>query len=133
MKGGIYNYFGPKRFFHLIFWAIAIISHMVDHIGIIDKAGFLPYIGLVIERNGLLMAIVYLNFYYLIPKLYPSQKILYWIVLLSSMLVFAVLHGLYRVWLFNEHAIGNYENYSQLSYNLLANFLNAGRFVLISV
>jgi sensor histidine kinase YesM len=129
----IYNFLGPKRFYHFIFWAIAVISHMVDHIGVIDKAGVLPYLGLVLERNGLLMAIVYFNFYILIPKLYPVNRIIYSLLLIACMMIFAVVHGHYRVWLFNTYNIGNYENWGELSYNLLANFLNAGRFVLISV
>jgi len=129
----IYNFLGPKRFYHFIFWAIAVISHMVDHICVIDKAGVLPYLGLVLERNGLLMAIVYFNFYILIPKLYPVNRIIYSLILVACMMIFAVVHGHYRVWLFNTYNIGNYENWGELSYNLLANFLNAGRFVLISV
>lgn len=129
----VYNYIGPKRFYHYAFWAIAITSNMVDHTGIISKAGIPPYLGLIVERNGLLAIIVYLNFYYLIPKLFHQNKFLYWFLLVASMALFAVVHGAYRVWLFNNYSIGTYENSGALSYWLLANFLNAGRFVLISV
>lgn len=129
----IYDRFGPKRFYHFVFWTIAILSHMVDHIGIIREAGLGAYIGLVIERNGLLLAIVYLNFYLLIPRFFSRKKVLYWLFLLTSMAFFSVGHGLYRVWLFNAYHIGSYENEGRLTYWLFANFLNAGRFVLISV
>ena len=129
----IYRYLGPKRFYHIIFWAIAIISHMVDHVGVINKAGLLPYIGLIIERNGLLMIIVYLNFYILIPKLYSANKFIYSFILIGSMMLFAITHGAYRMWLFNNYQVGTYENWGELSYNIVANTLNAGRFVLISV
>ena len=95
----IYDYLGPKRFYHIIFWAIAIVSNMVDHVGIINKAGVFPYIGLILERNGLLMIIVYLNFYLLIPKFFRQEKIVYWFLLLTSMALFSVVHGLYTVWL----------------------------------
>ncbi len=106
---------------------------MVDHIGIIRQAGILPYIGLILERNGVLIFIVYFNFYYLIPRLFPSKKFLYWAMLFASMALFSVVHGQYRVWLFTQYHIGTYENAGRLSYLLFANFLNAGRFVLISV
>lgn len=128
----IYRYIGPKRFYHYVFWLIAISSHMVDHIGIIEKAGMLPYLGLVVERNGLLMMIVYANFYYLIPKLFPSNKITYWLTLFVAMALFAFVHAEYKIWLLNNYSVGT-GNPDRPLYHLFANFLNAGRFVLVSV
>lgn len=128
----IYKGVDPKRFYHYVFWLIAIASHMVDHVGVIDKAGVLPYFGLVIERNGLLMLIVYINFYFLIPKLFSSNKLLYWLSVFVAMALFAFVHAKYRIWLFDTYQVGA-ENSGRLSYHLFPNFLNAGRFVLISV
>jgi sensor histidine kinase YesM len=106
---------------------------MIDHYGLIEKGGLGRYLFFVLERNGLLIAIVYFNLNYLLPKFYKKKQVVYWCLLGGSIALVALVHGLYRIYLSSSSNWGPYLILRNLGYQLLANTFSIGRYVVISV
>jgi two-component system, LytTR family, sensor kinase len=127
------SYSESKLLYHYLFWIVQTLGFMIDHYGLIEKGGLGKYLFFVLERNGLLIAIVYFNLNYLIPRFYKKKQIVYWCLLGGSIAFVALVHGLYRIYLSSSSNWGPYLILRNLGYQLLANTFSIGRYVVISV
>jgi len=132
-KRALKSYSESKLLYHYLFWVIQTLGFMIDHYGLIEKGGLGKYLFFVLERNGLLIAIVYFNLNYLVPRFYKRNQPAYWCLLAASIGFAAVAHGLYRIYLYSSLNWGPYAILRDLDYQLLANTFSIGRYVVISV
>jgi two-component system, LytTR family, sensor kinase len=78
-------------FYHIILWVSVAITLFWD---IIEYAPYdiIGYVSSVVIRVGLMMSLTYGNLYFLIPKIFPKSKGLYWSLLLLSIFLFVIVY-----------------------------------------
>jgi two-component system, LytTR family, sensor kinase len=118
-------------FYHVAFWAVIFVSLAIDSLEYAryDTLGYLQNLFL---RNGLLIALTYVNLYYLLPRFYHAgRKILYWMLLTACVGVFVMI---YNNFLFNVIPLFlRSETENKLWFQAASNFFLACRYLFISV
>ena len=74
-------------FYHIVYWIFVLLTFFWDvrEYAPYDLKG---YLSTVFIRTALLAALTYVNLFFLIPKVYPRSKILYWLLIVFSIYLF---------------------------------------------
>lgn len=98
---------------HVLFWLVTILFHCFLKSIIWTKAGPIHFILEIIIRNGLLIAVCYLNILFLFPAYFKKGSYtFYFIGIVFSLLAYTVLKNIHDVWLYgyviNDEAKRNF-------------------------
>jgi two-component system, LytTR family, sensor kinase len=88
---------------HILFWVATVSFHIYTRLDIITLAGFGPFVGEVLVRNGLLASIIYANLLFFIPTYARKGRSgSYVLSLLVSFLFYVALKNLHDVYLYGQ-------------------------------
>jgi two-component system, LytTR family, sensor kinase len=106
---------------HILFWVATVSFHIYTRLDIIELAGFGPFIGEVVVRNGLLACIIYANLLHFIPEYARKGRSgIYCVYLLLSFLFYVSLKNTHDVYLYGQ-VLGR-EEYFDFFRNTFYNF-----------
>ncbi|MBY0436525.1 MAG: LytTR family transcriptional regulator DNA-binding domain-containing protein [Cyclobacteriaceae bacterium] len=90
-----------RKFYVILYWVLITLIVLYDRRFLTQKAGLGHFIECTVVRVGLLMALAYLNIYFLIPRLLDKEKVIAYIVaIVSAVGFYLLLQQAYDVYLY---------------------------------
>jgi two-component system, LytTR family, sensor kinase len=129
MTGSLNRWTRTWGFYHILFWAFITITFLWD---IIEYAPYdlTGYLSSVFIKVFLLICLTYNNLFFLIPKIYPRSKLLYWALLVISIALFVILYK--SVYFMTTDKVGELYDQAPIDVYIGRSFM-AIRYLLISL
>jgi len=121
-----------RKLLHLLFWLIITTVFLFERRYLIQKAGLGHFAECATVRLTLIIALSYVNLFWLIPRYFSTKKYLtYSVLFILSLCLYLVIQGLYDIYLYG-FVIGAV-SYRSFWYSFPYNFLTSAWYLAITV